>query len=120
MLNDAGPAFFLPARTPLIIYLDLIDRLSKIAPCQHWYCQPHWSIARTDLIAILIVIFPVLDMVQYHKHIRLPNLIEEPQPREVFRLMDRDDHAVRSVVRMESTLFHFSCTLNPCSIRSYC
>src|SRR2546425_1248984 len=96
VLSDAGPAFFFPPWATLIVDLDLIDRLVSMSFRQYRYRHPHSPLRRANPIAILKVVLPVLHMIQHHKHVRLPNLVEKPQPRQVFRLMDSYNHTAPS------------------------
>src|SRR3989442_3828867 len=87
-LRDARPAFFFPPWATLVVDLDLIDRLVSMSFRQYRYRHPYSPFRFANPIAILQVVLPVLHMIQDHKHVRLPNLVEKPQQRQWFWLMN--------------------------------
>ena len=59
----------------------------------HWHRQPLPACAGADAVAILPFVLLVLDHVEQDETVDPVHLVEEAEPREVLRLVDREPHA---------------------------
>ena len=85
VLDPVGPAWVALGGDP-----HLVDGGSQVA-C-HRHRHPNGSLGRTDAVPVLEVVLPELSVVEHHEHVREAGLMEEAQPGDELRLMDRDAH----------------------------